>query len=417
MPCDSTAPVVIDIGSGFTKMGYAGNVEPQFVIPTCVASLSKKTGGVHTSTGTVDTDYYIGDEAYQRRDTHLLSYPVSKGRIENWDDMERFLQSAIFRQLRCSPEEHCFLLTEPPFNTPENRELTAEIMFETFNVKGLHIAVQAVLALYTQWVERGNDPARPDLTGLVVDSGDGLTHAIPVANNFVIGSCIQEIQLGGRHVTQFIHDMLCDRGEPVPPEQRFEVARQIKEQHSYVCRDVPNEYQKFDHDAKKFKVLSGTAPKNKEPWSIQVGYERFLAPEVFFHPEIFVDGVTTPLPSVVDNCITQCPIDFRRKLYGNIMLAGGSTTFMHFKERLELDVQTIVDTRLRLVRQASGAPPEPIEVKVDARTRKKHQRFAAWLGGSLFAQYQEHFASVWKTKKEYDEVGPSCMRASAVHLG
>lgn len=420
----SNAPVVIDIGSGFTKMGYAGNVEPQFVIPTVVANIANKRGGVHTShaqgAGSVDMGFYIGDEAMQRNKdspNHILSYPVSKGRIENWDDMERFLQQAIFRNLRCSPEEHCFLLTEPPFNPPENRELTAEIMFETFNVKGLHIAVQAVLSLYMQWVYDGGDPTHPDLTGLVVDSGDGLTHAIPVANNFVIGSCIQEMGLGGRHVTKFISDMLTDRGEPVPPDQRFEAAGQIKEQHSYICRDVPTEYQKFDQDPKKFKVHSGIAVKNREPWSIQVGYERFLAPEIFFHPEIFVDNVTTPLPEVVDNCILQCPIDYRRRLYGNIMLSGGSTIFTHFKERLERDVQNIVDDRLRKVKQHTGAPPEPIEVKVHGNGKKKHQRFAAWLGGSLFAQHQDYFHSIWKTKQEYDEVGPSCMRASAVNLG
>merc|ERR1712061_252732 len=98
----------------------------------------------------------------------LLSYPVSKGRIENWDDMERFLQQALFRNLRCIPEEHCFLLTEPPFNSPENRELMAEIMFETFNVKGLHIAVQAVLAIYAHMyndvkVEQDRPGATPDL--------------------------------------------------------------------------------------------------------------------------------------------------------------------------------------------------------------------------------------------------------------
>ncbi len=40
------------------------------------------------------------------------------------------------------------MLTEPPLNPPENREAAAEIMFETFNVPGLHIGVQAVLALY-----------------------------------------------------------------------------------------------------------------------------------------------------------------------------------------------------------------------------------------------------------------------------
>lgn len=404
-------------------MGYAGNIEPQCVIPTCVANSAKKAGGVYISqtqgAGIAEADFYIGDEAYQRKDSplYLLSYPVSKGRIEHWDDMERFLQQAIFRNLRCTPEEHLFLLTEPPFNTPENRELTAEIMFETFNVKGLHIAVQAVLALYAQWAQcRDEGTLKPDLTGLVVDSGDGLTHVIPVADGFVIASCIQEIPLGGRHVTQFVSDMLTDRGEPVPPEQRLEIARQIKEQHSYLCRDVVEEYQKFDQDPRKFKTYTGFTQKNKDAWSIQIGYERFLAPEIFFNPEIFVDAVTTSLPDVVDTCILQCPIDYRRRLYGNVVLSGGSTTFTHFKERLQRDLQHVVDMRLHKAALASGTSPEPINVQVHGGKQRKHQRFAAWLGGSIFAQ-ETQFHTACKTKQEYDEVGPQCMRASPVLLG
>ncbi|CAE7217807.1 arx-1, partial [Symbiodinium sp. CCMP2456] len=198
-----TPPVVIDIGTGCTKMGFAGNIEPTFMIPTVVANAAKKsTGSVHISQisqtpsaqGLADADFYIGDEAYKLKDSpnYLLSSPVSKGRIEHWDDMERFLQQAIFRSLRCIPEDHDFLLTEPPFNTPENRELMAEMMFETFNVNGLYIGVQAVLALYAQAVtEEQYEGSSPNLTGLVVDSGDGLSHVIPVADGYVITSCIQ----------------------------------------------------------------------------------------------------------------------------------------------------------------------------------------------------------------------------------
>uniref|UniRef100_A0A7S4Q5B9 Actin-related protein 3 n=1 Tax=Alexandrium monilatum TaxID=311494 RepID=A0A7S4Q5B9_9DINO len=412
-----TPPVIIDIGSGFTKLGYAGNIEPQYVIPTVVANSAKKAGSVYISksqtTGFAETDYYIGDEALARKETHDIVYPVAKGRIDHWDDMERFLQQAIFRNLRCLPEEHLFLLTEPPFNTPENRELTAELMFETFNVKGLHIAVQAVLALYAQWAQ-GRDEAsqKPDLTGLVVDSGDGLTHLIPVADGYVIGSCIQEIKLGGRDVTQFVNDMLQDRKEPVPAGQRMDVARMIKEQHSYISRNVIEEYQKFDQEpGKRLKSYTGVTPKTKEAWTIQIGYERFLAPEIFFNPEIFVDNVTTPLPQVVDNCILQCPIDYRRRLYGNVVLSGGSTSFMHFKERLQRDLQIVVDTRLQQAARNSGKAPEPIDVKVCGSKQRKQQRFAAWLGGSIFAQ-EPQFLSVCKTKQEYDEVGPACMRGN-----
>lgn len=49
------------------------------------------------------------------------------------------------------PEDQPIILTEPPLNPPEARELTAEIMFETFDVPGLHIGVQAVLALYASF--------------------------------------------------------------------------------------------------------------------------------------------------------------------------------------------------------------------------------------------------------------------------
>lgn len=65
--------------------------------------------------------------------------------------MERFWQQSISEYLRIDSEDHNFVLTEPPMNTPENRELTAEILFETFGVPGLYIGVQAVLALYASF--------------------------------------------------------------------------------------------------------------------------------------------------------------------------------------------------------------------------------------------------------------------------
>lgn len=92
-------------------------------------------------------------------------------------------------------------------NSPENREQMAEIMFETFGVKGLFIGVQATLALYSN-IARGNSSLRDfkqsDLTGLVIDSGDGVTHVLPVSAGFVISSCIKHIPLAGSDITKFI---------------------------------------------------------------------------------------------------------------------------------------------------------------------------------------------------------------------
>jgi len=134
--------VVIDNGTGYCKMGYAGNCEPNFIIPSVIATKEPKQARKDWH-GVEDMDFWIGDEALSRAGEYTVNYPIRHGIVENWDAMERYWQRCMFKYLRCDPEEHNFLLTEPPMNTPENRELTAEIMFETYNVKGLYIAVQA----------------------------------------------------------------------------------------------------------------------------------------------------------------------------------------------------------------------------------------------------------------------------------
>ena len=157
----------------------------------------------------------------------VFQYPVRHGMVEDWDLMEKFMEQCIFKYLRAEPEDHHFLLTEPPLNTPENREYTAEIMFESFNIPGLYIAVQAVLSLAASWTRR--QVGERTLTGVVIDSGDGVTHVIPVAEGYVIGSCIKHIPIAGRNITSFIQTLLREREIGIPPEQSLETAKAIKE--------------------------------------------------------------------------------------------------------------------------------------------------------------------------------------------
>ena len=142
--------------------------------------------------------------------------------------------------------------TEPPLNPPENREQTAEIFFESFNIKGLYIAVQAVLALAASWTSsRVNERT---LTGTVIDSGDGVTHVIPCAEGYVIGSAIKHIPIAGRDITQFVLNLMRERGEmaAVPPEDQMKVAGKVKENFSYVCQDIVREFRKFDEEPYKY---------------------------------------------------------------------------------------------------------------------------------------------------------------------
>jgi actin-related protein len=142
------------VSNRYTKMGYAGNVEPQYIIPTVLATRADEGGVQKKMDGVEDLDFYVGDAALANSTTYQINYPIRHGLIDNWDNMERLWQRCMFEYLRCEPEEHYVMLTEPPLNPPENREYTAEIMFETFNVPGLYIAVQAVLALAASWTSK-----------------------------------------------------------------------------------------------------------------------------------------------------------------------------------------------------------------------------------------------------------------------
>uniref|UniRef100_A0A669D9L0 Actin related protein 3B n=1 Tax=Oreochromis niloticus TaxID=8128 RepID=A0A669D9L0_ORENI len=459
-------PCVIDCGTGYTKIGYAGNTEPQFIMPSCIAIKESASVGEQAQRrlvrGVDDLDFYIGDEAVEKPN-YATKWPIRHGMVEDWDLMEKFMEQVIFKYLRAEPEDHSFLMlhmsenritnyqsltpggcvaewgktvrhmnrlvvylglqfktmlpphrhpaTEPPLNTPENREYLAEIMFETFNIPGLYIAVQAVLALAASWTSR--QVGQRTLTGVVIDSGDGVTHAIPVAEGYVIGSCIKHIPIAGRDITFFIQQLLRDREVGIPPEQSLETAKAVKERYCYICPDIVKEFTKYDSDPGKWiKQYRGVNAISKTAFHIDVGYERFLGPEIFFHPEFANPDFMQPISDVVDEVIQSCPIDVRRPLYKNIVLSGGSTMFRDFGRRLQRDLKRVVDARLKLSEELSGGriKPKPMEVQVVSHHM---QRYAVWFGGSMLASTPEFF-QVCHSKKDYDEIGPSICRHNPV---
>ncbi|CAI4044193.1 hypothetical protein SUVZ_10G2520 [Saccharomyces uvarum] len=433
--------VVMDNGTGLTKLGFAGNDSPSWVFPTAIAtaapSNTKKASGVGASSaagsdtsyfgnstsatnfngvtggllsnnlsgkrGTEDLDFYIGNEALvaSQGPSYSLSYPIRHGQVENWDHMERFWENSIFKYLRTEPEDHFFLLTEPPLNPPENREQVAEIFFESFNCAGLYIAVQAVLALAASWTS--SKVTDRSLTGTVIDSGDGVTHVIPVAEGYVIGSAIKNIPIAGRDITLFIQSLLRERGEA---DTSLRTAEKIKQEYCYVCPDIVKEFNKFDRDPSKFAQFVVENQEKTRRKAVDIGYERFLAPEIFFNPEIASSDFLTPLPTVVDQTIQACPIDVRKGLYNNIVLSGGSTMFKDFGRRLQRDLKSIVNNRIAQSELLSGTKSTGVDVSVISHRK---QRNAVWFGGSLLAQTAE-FKGYCHTKKDYEEYGPEIVR-------
>jgi len=166
---------------------------------------------------------------------------------------------------------------------------------------------------------------------------------------------------------------------------------------------------------KWIKTYRQLHPVTKQPWMCDVAYERFLAPEIFFSPEIYTSDFLKPLPVLIDETIQQCPIDTRRGLYGNVVLSGGSTMYRDFDRRLKKEIKRHVDKRISSSISKAGDASEALaksEVSVNVVSHP-FQRFAVWFGGSMVGSSNEFFQKA-VSKQQYDEYGPSICRHSPV---
>jgi actin-related protein len=361
------SPVVIDNGSGMCKAGFAGDDAPRCVFPSVVGK--PKMPGIIV--GLDQKDIYIGEEAQQKRGVLKIEYPIEHGIVINWDDMEQIWNHTIYNELRITPDDHPVLLTEAPQNPKVNREKMTQIMFESFNVPALYVNIQAVLSLY----------AAGRTTGIVLDSGDGVSHTVPIYEGYSIPHAVRKILLAGRDLTQHLQKILMERGHNFTSSAEQEIVREIKEKLAYVALDFEAEMKKDPTDLEKtYELPDGNV--------ITVGNERFRCPEYLFQPHLGgkeLDGVH----KVAFSSIMDCDIDVRKDLYSNIILSGGSTMFEGLPERVQSEIVALA--------------PSGMKVKVIAAPERK---YSVWIGGSTIASLST-FQTMWVTRAEYDELGAS----------
>uniref|UniRef100_H2Y6D4 Uncharacterized protein n=1 Tax=Ciona savignyi TaxID=51511 RepID=H2Y6D4_CIOSA len=352
-------PVVIDNGSGMVKAGFAGDQVPKSYFPNYIG----RPKHVRVMAGALEGDIFIGPKAQDHRGLLNIRYPMEHGIITDWNDMERIWQYVYSKnELQTFPEEHPVLLTEAPLNPRRNRERAAEIFFETFNVPAFFVSIQAVLSLYSAG----------KTTGLVLDSGDGVTHAVPIYEGFSLPHSILRTDVAGRDVTRYLQLLLRKEGFNFKTSAEREIVKTIKEKACYLSQN-PSKEEGIENEKKLYSLPDGNL--------IEIGSAKYRAPEVLFQPDLIGEESLGVHEGMKYPWLTTT-FGVNIEILTHFIICG---YFTGFGDRLLSDIK----------RQA----PKDVKIRMLAA---QERLYSTWIGGSILASL-DTFKKMWVSKREYEE--------------
>ena len=367
-PQNKYSTVVIDAGSGLIKAGFGGEDGPRSIFNSIVGTPKK----MELMVGMELQDRYVGDNAIARYEIMDFSYPIQRGEVTDWDKYENLMHYLLYSEMRVVPEEISILITEGPRTSRKNREKLTEILFETFNVKRLHIANSSMVGLYSYG----------KTSGLIVDSGYNVTSTVPVYEGYPLAHASLKINIGGEDLSKNLLSMITDKLDEtyVDMKGRF-LADDIKEKLGFVLLN--------QDDADDVKDSTYELPDGKK---IEIGSELYKANEILFNPdedEQKEKGVMSLKNMVVDS-INKCDNEIKNDIKENICLTGGTTLLKNFPEKLKNEISD---------------SSEGINFNLSA---EQERLFSTWIGGSIVSSL-DNFQFMWVSKKEYNDNGKNLL--------
>lgn len=373
--------IVCDNGTGFIKCGYAGANFPLKTFPSLVGRPIIRAQ--YQIDGIEVKDMVVGDEANKLRSLLELSYPMENGIVRNWEDICHVWDYTFYEKMGIDPTDCKILLTDPPMNPISNRKRTLEIMFEKYGFHSAYIAIQAVLTLYAQGL----------LTGVVVDSGDGVTHICPVYEGYALPHLTRRLDIAGRDITRYLTNLLRLRGYAFNHTADFETIRMLKEKLCYCAYNVKQEQRLATETT--FLTDTYTLPDGRV---IRLGGERFEATEALFQPHLVnVEG--QGIAELLFTTIQSADMDIRSELYKHVVLSGGSTMYPGLPSRLEKELKQLYLDR---VLHGDVERLQKFKIRIEDPPNRKDMVF---IGGAVLAEVMKDKKEFWLSKERYEEMG------------
>lgn len=291
-------PVLIDIGTRFCKAGLLNYEEPSIIIPTCL--------------GKTKNQYYFGDDTDCDETIEEIIRPIEHGTIKDFSSFNLIIKN-IFEELGIEPEGQNLVLTEPSLNSKKNREELFKSMFELFNIGNLFIANQALLSLYSTG----------KFSGIVVESGAGVTQIVPIINTHVSTYAINRIDFGGNELSEYLNKLLNTNNQFIKNKNNLKILEQIKKEACYIEKKYKKKLDEVEPYI--FKMPDGNP--------ITLKTERTTVPEAIFRPELLGKD-WNGIHELFFNSIEKIKEEEQKKLYENIVVTGGNTMFLGFEQKL-----------------------------------------------------------------------------------
>ncbi|KAK9450774.1 actin family [Limtongia smithiae] len=393
---DEISALVIDPGSSWTRVGFAGEDTPKVVIPT--------------SYGKEGDHVYVGDnDVHAPRPGMEIANPMIDGCVDDWDKTVKIWDFALSKRLYADPKEHPLLVTEPSWNPPKSRERAAEVAFEELGVPAFYLAKNAVCAAFAC--------AKP--TALVVDVGSAVASVTPVIDGLVLKKATFHNNLAGDNVNSHLKYLFNSRGIALTPH--FMISKKIsvdvgqppnatlKSIEGLTSSFMEFERERILHEFKESTSqllelpYSDSVANTKQPrsfefpdgYNLNFGTERFITTEPLFQPQKYplpdtsLDTNLQGIAELITSSVAACDVDPRSTLVNNVVLIGGSTLLQGFTERVNSE----------MIASFQG-----MKIRILAPGSSSERKYACWIGGSILASLGT-FHQMWIGKKEYEEVG------------